>query len=436
VGTSPGTWLTGYTASLEVFTEGVGDPAGRYKLTIKDATGAVVDQIQDVTFDKTADRWIGNVINPGTKYGGRNGNAYVNWEGRPTYLNNDPTQGSTSANPYQIRLPVVFGGRIFTGMADGIPTDPTLSSELDAVIIGNPAKNTGIFAFQNPDTYDIDLLATPGFSSGAVIGQCLQMCESRGDVLYIADPPFGLRPQQVVDWHNGMLTSDLKAAINSSYGSLYWSWLQVYDQFSRNQVWIPPSGHVCAVFARTARNAEVWSAAAGLNRGKLLTALNVEYAASQGERDLLYGSGNAVNPIVNFPKDGIVVFGQRTLSRTASALDRNNVRMLLIFIKKNLVRLLRSFIFEPNDPILWNQVTSVIEPFLADISARRGLTGFKVVCDASNNTPERQDRNELWISVFLMPTKAVEFISLNLVVMRTGASFAASEVLAAGGIVQ
>jgi phage tail sheath protein FI len=198
---------------------------------------------------------------------------------------------------------------------------------------------------------------------------------------------------------------------------------------------VPPSGHIAAVFSRTARDAEQWFAPAGLRRGRLLTALDVEYSPSEGERDVLYGSGNAVNPIVKFPQDGITVWGQRTLQRTDSALDRVSVRMMMTYVKKNLVQLLRNFIFEPNDRVLWRQVSATIEPFLADVQTRRGLDAFRVVVDETNNTPERIDRNELWVSVFLKPTKTVEFVVLNMVVLRTGASFAAEEVLAAGGIV-
>jgi phage tail sheath protein FI len=431
VAPSAGTWLDGYSVNLELFTTGVGDAAGRYTLTILDSNGQPVDAIEDVSFDKREERYIANLVNPGTSLGGTNGNAWVNWEERPAFLENNVNDTAT----FVVRQPSALNGKEFQGMANGIPTDPAYSSELDAAVIGNPATSTGIYAFQNPESIDINLLATPGFSTGAVIGTALQMCESRGDVLYIVDPPFGLRPQQVVDWHNGMLLSDLKAAVNSSYGALYWGWLRVFDQFSADEIWIPPSGHVTAVFSRTAREAEQWFAPAGLRRGRLLTALDVEYSPTQGERDLLYGSGNAVNPIVKFPQDGITIWGQRTLQRTQSALDRVNVRMLLIFIKKNLIQLLRNFIFEPNDRILWRQVSATIEPFLADIQARRGLTAFRVIVDETNNTPERIDRNELWVSVFLKPTRTVEFIVLNLVVLRTGASFSAEEVLAAGGIV-
>lgn len=429
VAPTPGTWVDGYSATLDVFTEGTA-PSGRYKLTVKDANNTVLDVVEDVSFDKREDRYIGNLVNPGTKYGGRNGNAYVQWEERPAFLENN-----VSLDDFAVRYPSQFIDREYQGQANGIPTDPAFSSELDAAVIGNPATSSGLYAFQNPEAIDINLLCTPGFSTGAVIGTALQMCESRGDVLYLVDPPFGLRPQQAVDWHNGMLLSDLKAAINSSYGALYWGWIRVFDQFSGDEVWIPPSGHISAVFSRTARDAEQWFAPAGLRRGRLLTALDVEYSPTQGERDLLYGSGNAVNAIVKFPQDGIVVWGQRTLQRTQSALDRVNVRMLLIFIKKNLTRLLRNYIFEPNDKILWKQVLATVEPFLADIQARRGLQAYRVIVDETNNTPERIDRNELWVSVFLKPTRTVEFVVLNLAVLRTGASFSAEEVLAAGGIV-
>lgn len=428
VAPSPGTWVDGLTVSLDVFTEGVA-AAGRYRLTVKDSGGAV-ESVDDLSFDKRDDRYIGNVLNPGSKYGGTSGNSYAQWEERPAFLDND-----SALTSFVVRYPSQFSDRAYAGQTNGVPSDPAYSSELDAAVIGNPATSTGLYAFQNPEAIDINLLCTPGFSTGAVIGTALQMCESRGDVLYLVDPPFGLRPQQAVDWHNGMLLSDLKTAINSSYGALYWGWIRVFDQFSSQEIWVPPSGHVSAVFSRTARDAEQWFAPAGLRRGRLLTALDVEYSPTQGERDLLYGSGNAVNPIVKFPQDGIVVWGQRTLQRTASALDRVSVRMLCINIKKSLTKTLRGFIFEPNDKILWNRVLATIEPFLADIQARRGLQAFKVVCDETNNTPERVDRNELWVSVFLKPTRTVEFVVLNLVVLRTGASFSAEEVLAAGGVV-
>lgn len=430
VATSAGTWIDGYTISIELYTNGVGEVAGRYQVVVRDPAGNVVETVSDVSFDKRNARYIANLINPGSSLGGASGNYYINWEDRPAYLEND-----VNLTTYVVRLPSQFNNRTLKGTENGIPLDPAYSSALDAAIIGSPALSSGLYAFQNPESYDINLLATPGFSSGAVIGTGLQVCEARGDVLYLIDPPFGLRPQQVVDWHNGMLLSDLSSAINSSYGSLYWSWIRVFDQFSRTEIWIPPSGHVSAVYSRTARDTEQWFAPAGLRRGRLLTALDVEYSPSQGERELLYGFGNAVNPIVKFPQQGIVIWGQRTLQRENTALDRVNVRMLNIYLKKSLSVALRSYIFEPNDNILWNQVTAAVEGFMADVKARRGITAYKVVCDSSNNTPDRIDRNELWVSVFYQPTQTTEFVVLNLVTLRTGGSFSAEEVLAAAGIV-
>lgn len=423
VAPSPGTWVDAYTATLELYTDAFGDSAGRYKLTIKNAAGQSMEAINDISFDPDNARYIANLVNPGTTLGGTNGNSFVNWEDRPSYVGTD-----------EVRNPSQFANKSFSGQANGIPTDATYSSELDSVVIGNPNTGTGLYAFQNPETYDINLLATPGFTTGAVIGTALQICESRGDAIYLVDPPFGLRPRQVMDWHNGMLDSSLSTAINSSYGSLYWSWVKIYDQFNNIEIWIPPSGHVAGAYSRTARDAELWFAPAGLRRGRLLTVRDIEYSPSLGERDLLYGSGNAVNPIVKFPQDGIVIYGQRTLQRTSSALDRVAVRMGMSYIKKNTTDLLRTFIFDPNDSILRRQVLSVLNPFLADIQARRGLVAFKVVCDETNNTEERIARGELWVSILLLFPGTVEFVVLNMSVLRSSGAFSAEEVLAAAGI--
>ena len=430
VAPSPGTWIDGYTASLSISTNAT-STSGRYRLTINNAVGTVVESIDDISFDKRDTRYIGNIVNPGTKYGGTNGNLTVNWEERPAYLDNDVSDSST----FTVRYPSQFINVGFTGQANGIPLDPAYSNELDAAVIGNPAISSGLYAFQNPESIDISILATPGFTTGSVIGASLQMCQARGDVLYVADPPFGLRPSQVVDWHNGMLSDDVQSAINSSYGTLMWGWLKVFDQFSSQEIWIPPSGHVISAYCRSARTSQLWSAVAGSTRGRLLTVRDVEYSPSLEERNLLYGGSNAVNPIVKFPSEGILIYGQRTLQRTDSALNRNNVRMLLIDIKKNLTKILRPFVFEPNDSILWKQVKSVVDSYLASIQQLRGIKAYGVIVDESNNTKERIGNHELWVSVFVMPVETVEFIALNLALLPSGANFSSEEVLAAAGIV-
>ena len=419
VAKTPGTWIDSHTFTLDNFN----GEAGRYTIIIEDLNNNQVDRVDDISFDSTDTRYIGNVVNEGSAIGGTNGNAYYQWLER-----------SSNIGSGELRLPGLLNGQTFTGGQNGIPTDAADSASLDAAIIGNQATFSGLYAFDNPENIDISLLVVPGNSSGAVIGRGLQVCENRGDCLFIVDPPFGLKPQQVVDWHNGMLNSDLTAAVNSSYGALYWGWLKIFDQFSSQELFVPPSGHITAVFARTERERESWFAPAGLNRGRLLTALDVEYSPTRGERDLLYGLNNAVNPITKFPQEGIVVWGQRTLQRADTALDRINVRMLLIHLKKVLIPLLRTFLFEQNDEFLWAQVRGAINPVLGDIAGRRGLTAFRTICDETNNTPATIDRNELHVSVLIKPTRVVEFIQLDLAILRSDNLFSSEAVLRAAGV--
>ncbi len=433
VAPSPGTWVDGYKLDISIF-KGTNVPAGRYEITLTDANNIVITRVQNASFDKRdATNYIGVLVNPVDNTDDVRGNEYLRWIDRPDFLNNDVNDVST----FEVRQPAQFFDREFDGQANGIPTDPIYSTELDRAVIGNPAEMTGIYKFSSPENYDISLLLIPGFSSGAVITTALSVTTQRGDAFYIVDPPFGLNAQQVVDWHNGLLFTDLRVALDSSYGGLYHPWIKIFDQFNGGDIWVPPSGHVAAVFARTDRVAEMWFAPAGLNRGKFITALDVETEHTRGERDLLYGYNNAVNPIIKYPQRGIHIWGQRTLQRKDSALDRINVRMLLIAIKKALSGpqgLLNEYIFEPNDRITRLLVSGAINSYMADVAARRGVTAWKTVCDESNNTAIRIDRNELWIALLIKPTRAIEFIVLNIGILRTDQSFVAEEILAAVGI--
>lgn len=428
VAPSAGTWINKYTIGIDVYTDGLGNVAGRYVITVKDDNGQIVDQVKDVSFDKNNARYIGNLVNPKSKFGGINGNQYYNWEPRPPYLNYD-----SSTSDYVVRQPSLFSSHAFSGGQNGIPTDAAYSAELDSAVIGTPAESTGMFSIQNSDAYSIDAIATPGFSSGAVIGQGLQLCQSRGSTIYIVDTPFGLRPEQAVDWHNGMLSSDLAQAINSSYGSLYHSWQQILDPYSRKYIWVPPSGYVLGVFARTARLGS--NIPAGLRRGRLLTSVDVEYVPSLPERDLMYGNDNAINPIMKFKKDGIVIYGQKTLDRSDSAFNRVNVRWLVNQMKTAIVDVLKNFQFEPNDSVLWSQVKNVLDSYMGGLQGDRKIGAFKVIVDQSNNTDERVSQNQLWVTVFFQPKFVAEAIIVNLVALRAGASFSSQEALAAGGIV-
>jgi phage tail sheath protein FI len=159
---------------------------------------------------------------------------------------------------------------------------------------------------------------------------------------------------------------------------------------------------------------EPWFAPAGYSRGRLTKPVAVEVKLNEGDRSALYSGGNVINPIVNFDQDGIMIFGQRTAQRTSTALDRINVRRLMIALRKMLLRANRQFTFEPNDVTTWEQIRVLTEATLEDIRRRRGITDYKVVCDETTNTPARIDRNELWCKVILVPTKAAEAIVFEL----------------------
>jgi phage tail sheath protein FI len=156
--------------------------------------------------------------------------------------------------------------------------------------------------------------------------------------------------------------------------------------------------------------AESWIAPAGFVRGRLTKPTEVEVKLNQGDRDSLYSGGNVINPIVSFPQQGITIFGQRTAQRTPSALDRINVRRLMIYIRKVILASTQRFVFEPNDEFTWAQIEASINPLLDDIRRRRGITEFRVVCDETVNTPIRVDRNELWTRVLVKPTKTAEIL--------------------------
>jgi hypothetical protein len=428
VAPSAGTWSSDLRVELSLFTETFGEIAGRYKIVVYGRQGEILERIEDVSFDKRSPRYVANILNPGSSIGGPLGNAYINWEDRPAFLNNDE-----NTSFYEVRKPSQFFGKRYVGGTNGIPDDPQYSGLLDSAVIGNPQLASGLYAFENPETLDIDLLATPGFSSGSVIGTALQIASRRGDTVYLVDPPFGLRPQQAVDWHNGMLTSDLQSAINTSYGGLYGGWLLINNQFTGRNIWVPPSGHVAAVFSRSAREGQPWSSPAGLRRGRILSPIAVEYSPTAGERDLLQGSGNSFNPILNFTRDGLTIYGNRTLQRGDSPLSRMDVRLLVNNVRKNVVNTLRNYNFEPNDSILWSQIQGSLVPFLDDIQTRRGLNRYVLIVDENTNTPTRIDRGELWIALLLVPNRSAEVIVLNIGVNSQSLVLTSEEILAAIG---
>ena len=193
-------------------------------------------------------------------------------------------------------------------------------------------------------------------------------------------------------------------------------------------VWMPPSVAAIGTFSSSQRKTQVWFAPAGFNRGGLtegaagIPVVGVSQQLTKKERDQLYDAN--INPIAKFPAEGIVVFGQKTLQVTPSALDRINVRRLLIYLKKRISRVATQVLFDPNVEVTWDRFKSLAEPILQDAQANFGLSEYRLVLDSSTTTPELIDRNIMYAKVFLKPTRAIEFIAIDFNIARTGASFA------------
>jgi len=310
-----------------------------------------------------------------------------------------------------------------TGGDDGAPADN--SDYIGAVNSPPVIPSTGLQLFSNPETEDVNIIAVPGQSDKTIVSALITLAETRADCIAIVDIPQGKSVQQAVQWTNGQgggLT-DPTAALNSSYACTYYPWLQIYDGYNDTNIYVPPSGHIAGVMAYTDFNADPWWAPAGLNRGRLADVLQIEHSATQGERDYMYSNGNALNPIVNFPLDGVVVWGQRTLQRLPTALDRINVRRLLLVLRKQIATAVRALVFEPNDEITWNRFINLVEPVMRDTAARRGVYDFRVVCDETTNTPLTIDRNEMHGKILLQPTKAAEMILIDFVILNNQAQF-------------
>ena len=269
----------------------------------------------------------------------------------------------------------------------------------------------------NQDFYDINMIIVPGVNQkdhAAVVNKAITVCETRGDAIAIVDP---------VRYGTTTLSTVTGEAndYNSSYAAMYWPWVQIADNQLGKNVWVPPSVVMPGVMAYNDNIAAEWYAPAGLNRGGI-TAIKAERNLTHTNRDTLYE--NRINPIATFPGVGVCAWGQKTLQKRASALDRINVRRLLINLKKFIASTSKYLVFEQNTVATRNRFLSAVVPYMEEVQANQGLYAFKVVMDTTNNTPEVIDRNILKGDIFLQPAKAAEFIVIDFNVMPTGATFA------------
>ena len=272
----------------------------------------------------------------------------------------------------------------------------------------------------NQDDYKFNVLFTPGLINDfaahtSKISTIVANTQDRGDNIYVVD----------LVGYGSSYTSAITEAneFDTSYAATYWPWCQIADPAAGKNVWVPASTMIAGVYAYNDRVAEPWFAPAGINRGGLSRVIRAEQKLPQSTRDSLYL--NKVNPIATFPGTGVVVYGQKTLQSAASALDRVNVRRLLIELKSYISQVALNLVFEQNTAATRNQFLSQVNPYLETVQQRQGLYAFRVIMDDTNNTPDVIDRNELIGQIYLQPTKTAEFIYLDFNVTPTGATFPA-----------
>jgi hypothetical protein len=357
-----------------------------------------------------------------------NRSRYVRVSVNRTTYNYLDENGNVRDGALSASLPAAVSGA-FSGGSDGNVQHPrsfyenisntnTQGFNLGSVNDGKNAYIDAIRLLKNQDEYDINLITLPGVidnfaNHDDIITEAQNMCEDRADCFLVYDP---------VEYASSITTATGKAeARDTNYASVYWPWVKIPDQDLGKNVWVPASTLIPSVYAFNDRVAAPWFAPAGLNRGGIDIAIMAERKLTKANRDTLYDS--AVNPIATFPNTGVTVFGQKTLQKKASALDRVNVRRLLIAAKKFIASTTKFLVFEQNTAATRNRFLSIVNPYFESVQQRQGLFGFRVVMDETNNTPDVIDRNEMRGQIFLQPAKTAEFIIIDFNILPTGAEF-------------
>ena len=301
------------------------------------------------------------------------------------------------------------GSAITAGNTQGFDLSSSTAS-------GSVAYKRAINAISNPDEFDMNLLVTPGVIHrlhSNITNHAINKVEARADALYIMD---------AAAYNDSVETVlDTVKNLDTNYVATYYPWVLIPNRDSSIPVWVPPSVVLPGVISYNDQVAHEWFAPAGLNRGGLTSVLEAKTRLTHAERDDLYEG--RVNPIASFPGQGVVVFGQKTLQSKPSALDRINVRRLLIALRKFIASTSRYLVFEQNSQALRNRFLNIVNPYLEQVQSNSGLSAFRVVMDDTNNTPEVVDRNQLVGQIFIQPTRTAEFIVLDFVVQPTGATF-------------
>lgn len=319
----------------------------------------------------------------------------------------------------------------FQGGYDG--NDPAITKKTGADILpsnvfglncanasspGSVAYIKAMNTINNPDELDANLIVAPGITvadHSAVTNKMIEVAEDRGDCFALIDP---------VTQGNTLgaaVSAITNASLDTNYAGTYWPWVKILDTDRNKPVWVPPSVVLPRVYANSDNVAYEWFAPAGLNRGGISEAIDIEQKLQQSDRDDLYD--NRINPIATFPNQGICVWGQKTLQAKPSALDRVNVRRLLIALKKFIASSSRYLVFENNTTETRQRFLNIVTPYLETVKSRQGLFAYRVIMDETNNTPDIIDRNQMYGQIFIQPAKAAEFIILDFNILPTGATF-------------
>ena len=345
----------------------------------------------------------------------------------------DDYQNVLDAGFNKFTMPMVGG---FDGF-DVTEADPLRNGLMTGDERSSSPVNTlkrAINMVSDPELIEMNLACVPGITAPAITNHLVDTCERRADALAIIDLEGGYEPAHEsssgadVGSAKSVVTEAKTRAMNTSYACAYHPWIQSKDEFgSGKMLWLPPSIAALGTFASTDRNSAPWFAPAGFTRGGLtdgsagIPVSGVREHLTRKMRDSLYE--NNINPIAKFPAEGIVIFGQKTLQASDSALDRVNVRRLMLHVKKGISRIASTLLFDQNLDVTWERFSSQANGFLADVQSRLGLTEFRVVLDETTTTADLVDRNTMYAKVFLKPARSIEFIAVDFVIQKTGASF-------------
>ena len=394
----------------------------------------ILETWTNVSLDPNSSNYISRVIgdkNVSVAYDSTTGQFYLNQTGNypnssryvrvsnvltptPNYFLNNGAVNSA----YTSSIPVLGSGSFGTATGDDLSTVTNLFENISTTTQGLGANNyiTASNLLNNSEEYDYQLLATPGLTQNlhsSAVSSFVNVAENRGDCFYITDLyAYGATVGAVTNQAAGM---------NTNYAAAYWPWVQVLSQASGKLVWVPASTVMPGVYSFNDKVSAEWFAPAGLNRGGIGGALQAERKLQTTDRDKLYQG--KVNPIASFPGVGLVAYGQKTLQTQASALDRVNVRRLLIALKRYIGNIAESLLFEQNTISTRNNFLSQVNPYLESVQQRQGLYAYKVVMDDTNNTADVIDRNQLVGQIYIQPTKTIEFIYLTFNITPTGVTF-------------